>query len=109
MEINTELLLGDCKEELKKLPENSVDLIFTSPPYADQRKKTYGGIHPDNYVEWFLPTTEQLLRVLKPKGTFILNIIALLSRKDCQSGSLNFSQKNGILFLTRLWALEQQF
>ncbi|KKL85496.1 hypothetical protein LCGC14_1954170, partial [marine sediment metagenome] len=74
MEINTELLSGDCKEELRKLPENSVDLIFTSPPYADQRKKTYGGIHPDNYVEWFLPTTEQLLRVLKPTGTFILNI-----------------------------------
>ncbi len=74
MEINTELLLGDCKEELRTLPENSVDLIFTSPPYADQRKKTYGGIHPDNYVEWFLPTTEQLLRVLKPTGTFILNI-----------------------------------
>jgi len=74
MEINTELLLGDCKEELKKIPENSVELIFTSPPYADQRKKTYGGIHPDKYVEWFLPTTEQLLRVLKPTGTFILNI-----------------------------------
>ena len=35
MEINTQLLLGDCKEELKKIPENSVDLIFTSPPYAD--------------------------------------------------------------------------
>jgi len=74
MAINTELLLGDCKEELKNFPENSVDLIFTSPPYADQRKKTYGGIHPDKYVEWFLPTTEQLLRVLKPTGTFILNI-----------------------------------
>jgi DNA modification methylase len=51
MKINTELLLVDCKEELRKLPENSVDLIFTSPPYAGQRKKTYGGIHPDNYVE----------------------------------------------------------
>lgn len=74
MKINTELLLGDCKEELKKLPENSVDLIFTSPPYADQRKKTYGGIHPGKYVKWFLPITEQLLRVLKPTGTFILNI-----------------------------------
>ncbi len=74
MEINTELLLGDCKEELKKIPGNSVDLIFTSPPYADQRKKIYGGIHPDKYVEWFLPTTEQFLRVLKSTGTFILNI-----------------------------------
>ncbi len=73
-EIRTELFLGDCKEELKKLDSNTVDLIFTSPPYADQRKSTYGGIHPDEYVEWFLPISEQLLRVLKPTGTFVLNI-----------------------------------
>ncbi len=74
MQINTDIFLGDCREELKKLPDNSIDLIITSPPYADQRKGTYGGIHPDKYVEWFLPITEQLLRVLKPTGTFILNI-----------------------------------
>ena len=74
MEITTDLYLGDSKQELQKLAENSVNLIITSPPYADQRKSTYGGIHPDKYVEWFLPISEQLLRVLNPKGTFILNI-----------------------------------
>lgn len=74
MEIKTDLYLGDCKDQLKLLPDNSVDLIVTSPPYADQRKNTYGGIHPNKYVEWFLPISEQLLRVLKPTGTFILNI-----------------------------------
>ena len=74
MQGTTNLILGDCKEELKNFPDNSVDLIITSPPYADQRKNTYGGIHPDKYVNWFLPISEQLLRVLKPKGTFILNI-----------------------------------
>jgi site-specific DNA-methyltransferase (adenine-specific)/site-specific DNA-methyltransferase (cytosine-N4-specific) len=74
MEITTDLYLGDSKKELRKLPDNSVDLIVTSPPYADQRKSTYGGIHPDKYVDWFLPISEQLLRVLNPKGTFILNI-----------------------------------
>ena len=74
MDIKTDIYLGDCKEQLKLLPKNSVDLIVTSPPYADQRKSTYGGIHPDKYVEWILPITEQLLRVLKPTGTFILNI-----------------------------------
>ena len=68
------LLLGDCKKELKKIEDNSVDLIVTSPPYADRRKQTYGGIHPDKYVEWFLPISKELLRVLSPKGTFILNI-----------------------------------
>jgi site-specific DNA-methyltransferase (adenine-specific) len=74
MEITANIIYGDCRTELLKIPENSVDLIVTSPPYADQRKNTYGGIHPDNYVEWFLPISKQLLRVLKPSGTFILNI-----------------------------------
>ena len=35
---------GDCLEEMKKIEDNSIDLIITSPPYADQRKNTYGGI-----------------------------------------------------------------
>ena len=74
MEILTDIYLGDSTEKLKLLSDNSVDLIVTSPPYADQRKSTYGGIHPDKYVEWFLPISKQLLRVLKPSGTFILNI-----------------------------------
>ena len=74
MEIITDIILGNCAEELKSLDENSIDLVITSPPYADQRKNTYGGIHPDKYVEWFLPITSELLRVLKPTGTFVLNI-----------------------------------
>ena len=74
MEITTDIYLGDSKEELKHLTNNSVDLIVTSPPYADQRKNTYGGLHPDKYVDWFIPISKQLLRVLKPSGTFILNI-----------------------------------
>ncbi len=71
--INTKIILGDCKEVLKDLDENSIDLIVTSPPYADSRNGTYGGIKPDHYVEWFLPISKELLRVLKPSGTFILN------------------------------------
>jgi site-specific DNA-methyltransferase (adenine-specific) len=74
MDVKTDLYLGDSRTELLALPENSVDLIITSPPYADQRKGTYGGIHPDDYVAWILPITRQLFRVLKPSGTFILNI-----------------------------------
>jgi site-specific DNA-methyltransferase (adenine-specific) len=74
MELTSNIHHGDSKEVLRLLPANSVDLIVTSPPYADQRKNTYGGIHPDQYVKWFLPISEQLLRVLKPSGTFILNI-----------------------------------
>jgi site-specific DNA-methyltransferase (adenine-specific) len=68
------LLQGDSKIILKSLEDNTIDLIVTSPPYADRRKQTYGGVKPEDYVEWFLPISEQLLRVLKPTGTFVLNI-----------------------------------
>ena len=73
-DIMTKILLGDSREVLKTIDDNLVDLIVTSPPYADRRKNTYGGIKPKEYVSWFLPISEQLLRVLKPTGTFILNI-----------------------------------
>lgn len=65
---------GDCLEVLPDSPDNYFDLIVTSPPYADSREKTYGGIKPDKYVEWFLSRSAEFLRVLKPTGTFILNI-----------------------------------
>lgn len=65
---------GDCREVLRTLPDGCVDLIVTSPPYADSRKDTYGGIYPDDYVGWFLPVGAELRRVLKDRGSFILNI-----------------------------------
>jgi len=74
MDYLNRVFLGDCEEVLKGIPDNSVDLIFTSPPYADQRRRTYGGIRPDDYVDWFMPKADQFFRVLKPTGTFVLNI-----------------------------------
>ncbi len=74
MSFINQIILGDCENVLNSLPENCVDLIVTSPPYADQRKNTYGGIKPDEYVDWFLPKAQAFYRVLKPTGTFILNI-----------------------------------
>jgi DNA modification methylase len=69
-------ITGKCEDVLKEFPENSIDLIVTSPPYADQR--FYGTdesrIHPDDYVEWFLPKAIEFKRVLKETGSFILNI-----------------------------------
>jgi site-specific DNA-methyltransferase (adenine-specific) len=73
MEIN-KIYNESCLDTMKKMEENSIDLIITSPPYADRRKTTYGGIHPDRYVEWWLEISKELQRVLKPTGSFILNI-----------------------------------
>lgn len=64
----------DCLEMLKKIEDNSVNFIITSPPYADNRKKTYEGVPVDKYVQWFLPISAELKRVLKSNGSFILNI-----------------------------------
>jgi len=66
--------LGDCLHVLADYPDQCMDLIVTSPPYADQRSNTYGGIAPDDYVDWFLPRSAQLMRVLKASGSFVLNI-----------------------------------
>lgn len=74
MNFKNKILFGDCEEVLKDIPDDSIDLIFTSPPYADQRKNTYGGVKPNQYVDWFLPKAFEFFRVLKPKGTFVLNI-----------------------------------
>jgi len=72
--INTKIILGDCREVLKNFDENSIDLIVTSPPYADKRKNVYNTIPAEKYVEWFLPITNELKRILKADGSFVLNI-----------------------------------
>jgi DNA modification methylase len=69
-----QIIHGDCLKVLKGMPANVIDLVVTSPPYADSRKNTYGGVHPDKYVAWFLPIAAELKRVLKDDGSFILNI-----------------------------------
>ncbi len=69
-----QIICGDCLTVLRQLPDSCIDLIFTSPPYADNRKKTYQGVPVKHYVEWFLPISFELKRVLKPEGSFVLNI-----------------------------------
>ncbi|KDE96726.1 DNA methylase [Mycolicibacterium aromaticivorans JS19b1 = JCM 16368] len=63
---------GDAAELLPRLPEASVDLFFTSPPYADAR--AYSRIHPDHYVDWFLPYAKEMLAATTETGSMIINI-----------------------------------
>jgi DNA modification methylase len=63
---------GDARQLLPQLPQASVDLFFTSPPYADAR--AYSRIHPDRYVEWFLPFARSMHGAAKPTGSLIINI-----------------------------------
>ena len=65
----------DCINILKKIPDNSIDLIVTSPPYAGKRGTNQVEKIPiKDYVKWFLPISLGLLRILKPTGSFVLNI-----------------------------------
>jgi hypothetical protein len=66
--------LGDSREVLKALPDSSVNLVFTSPPYALHFKKEYGNVSKADYVEWFLPFAREIHRVLADDGSFVLNI-----------------------------------
>lgn len=64
----------NCLDTMKRLKDNSIDIVFTSPPYAEQRNNTYGGISEESYIEWFIPIAHEIKRVLKPTGSFFLNI-----------------------------------
>jgi DNA modification methylase len=66
--------LGDSRELLAALPDASVSLVLTSPPFALRRKKKYGNVDAEKYVEWFRPFAEQVLRILKDDGSFVVEI-----------------------------------
>ena len=57
---------ADSSQGMAALPEESVDLVVTSPPYALHFKKEYGNADKENYVKWFRPFGEQIFRILKP-------------------------------------------
>jgi len=66
--------VGNSLDLLPLLPADSVDLVITSPPFALQRKKEYGNETEDDHVDWLLQFAEPLKRVLKPTGSFVLDL-----------------------------------
>lgn len=56
------------------IPDSSVDLIVTSPPFGLVRKKSYGNVDADGYVDWFRPFAEQFRRILKDEGSLVIDI-----------------------------------
>jgi DNA modification methylase len=66
--------VGDSLDLLKRLPDGSVNLVVTSPPYALHFQKEYGNVSKEDYIEWFLPFAREILRVLSEDGSFVLNI-----------------------------------
>lgn len=56
------------------IDSDTVALVVTSPPFALTRKKDYGNVKPEDYVEWFQPFAEEIRRVLKPDGSFVIEL-----------------------------------
>jgi DNA modification methylase len=91
---------GESGQWLPVLPEGSVDLWFTSPPYADAR--AYSRIHPDRYVEWFLPFGKSMLAATRRTGWLVVNI----KNRVAKSGPLR-GQRHPYVYQLVL-ALQQQ-
>jgi len=68
------LFCADSLEFLRHLPDDSVDLVITSPPYALHFKKEYGNADQQDYVAWLVPFAREIKRVIKPTGSFVLNL-----------------------------------
>lgn len=66
--------VGDALELLQKIPDRSIDLVLTSPPFALQRQKEYGNVDQDEYVDWLLEFALEIKRVLKDTGSLVLDL-----------------------------------
>src|SRR5215210_9151701 len=69
-----EMYCADSLEFMRDMESESVDLVVTSPPYALHFKKEYGNIDQEGYINWFLPFAAEIKRILKPTGSFVLNV-----------------------------------
>jgi len=66
--------VGDSLDLLTELPNNSIDLVMTSPPFALRRQKAYGNVEESEYVAWIKPFGIEVFRVLKETGSFVLDL-----------------------------------
>jgi site-specific DNA-methyltransferase (cytosine-N4-specific) len=97
---------GDALDVLRRLPADSVALVMTSPPFALRRQKAYGNVAAAEYVEWFWPFAREIHRVLRPDGSFVLDLGGAWNRG---SGTRSLYQYQLILRLCEIFHLAQEF
>jgi site-specific DNA-methyltransferase (cytosine-N4-specific) len=97
---------ADALDVLRQLPDDSVSLVMTSPPFALRRKKEYGNVDPTEYVEWFWPFAEEIHRVLRPDGSFVFDLGGAWNRG---LGTKSLFQYELILRLCKIYHLAQEF
>ncbi len=97
---------ADALDVLRHIPTDSVSLAFTSPPFPLRRKKAYGNVTADEYVEWFLPFATEIHRVLKADGSFVLELGGAWNRG---SGTRSLFQYRLVLRMCEMFHLAQEF
>ena len=97
---------ADALDVLRQVPANSVSLVFTSPPFALRRQKAYGNVTADQYVEWMWPFAQEIFRVLRPDGSFVME---LGGSWNPGSGTRSLYQYHLILRLCEMFHLAQEF
>jgi site-specific DNA-methyltransferase (cytosine-N4-specific) len=97
---------ADALDVLRQLPADSVALVLTSPPFALRRQKAYGNVAPNEYVDWFWPFAQEIHRVLRPDGSFVLELGGAWNRG---SGTRSLYQYQLVLRLCEIFHLAQDF
>lgn len=73
-QISNKIINNDCLEILKNIEDSSIDMFFTSPPYAERRGDCYFTTSENEYLDWFIPIAEQIKRTMANQASFFLNI-----------------------------------
>ena len=100
---------ADSINVLAEMAEESVDLVVTSPPFALQKKKSYGNVSPEEYCEWFAPFAEAVHRVLKPSGSFVIDIGGSWKKGSPTRSLYNFELLLGLCLPRGSFHLAQEF
>jgi DNA modification methylase len=97
---------ADARELLAQVPDDSVALVMTSPPFPLRRQKAYGNVSAGEYVEWFWPFAEQIHRILRADGSFVLD---LGGAWNPGMGTRSLFPYELVLRLAKLFHLAQEF
>jgi site-specific DNA-methyltransferase (cytosine-N4-specific) len=97
---------ADSLDVMRQMRDDTVALVVTSPPFALRRQKAYGNVAPAEYVDWIWPFAVEIHRVLRPDGSFVLDLGGAWNRG---SGTRSLYPYELILRLSRLFHLAQEF
>lgn len=92
------IVTADCLDYMRTLPDSCIDVVITSPPYAEQRSNTYGGVSVDRFPLWMGDVGKEIYRILKPTGSFVLNI-----KEHVTKGARNTYVLKTVLLLSEIF------